>query len=212
MSPRWPKTLLLALLAFVLAAFVAAPARAGDPDLVDLALVWARGDYRAPLICDFDGRPRRGLRRVLIAPGSRRALRRSDRLIFYDLEAEDASRCFSELGSEEPNVIGTLEITLEAPSRPDIARYDFESALRRAGGFTFRIERGRLRFLPVSGDAEGAREVDFAGGSARLVRVERGSDLARLLSEIPGRRRLRLVLKAPDGTQAEFALVEVAPR
>lgn len=190
---------------------VALPARAGEPDLARLALQWVRGDYRAPLLCEFEGRPHRGLRRVRIAPGPPSAARPSDRILFFDLEAEQATRCFSDLGSEEPNLVGTLEISFPGPSRPDTARRDFDAALRRSGGFSFRVERGRLRVEPIGAGSDGAREVDFAGGSATISRVERGSDAARRLGEIPGRRRLRLVLEA-DETRWEFPLVEVAPR
>src|SRR3990172_3742498 len=47
----------------------AAAAQTAVPDLNHLALEWARGDFRSPLVCEIDGTPRLGLRRVTIAPG-----------------------------------------------------------------------------------------------------------------------------------------------
>jgi hypothetical protein len=199
-----------ALVAAALGAGLVADALAQGvgPDLVDLALAWARGEYRAPLVCEFEGRPRRGLRRVAITDGPERSERRLDRITFFDLEAEGASRCFSDLGGDEPNLLGSLEVGLEARSRPDTARRDFDAELRRNGGFEYRIERGRLRIRSVAGAPEDGREVDFAGGKAELRVVKAGSDSARLLADFQTRRKLRLALEARDETRLVLHLVE----
>lgn len=188
------------------------PDGSGTPDLNDLALEWTRGQFAAPLLCEVKGVPTRGLRRLLIAPDPRATRPRANRLRVFDLELEDASRCFDELGAEEFNLVGALSLTLPGRSRPDSARRDFAAALRRENGFDFRIREGRLRVAPVGGAETQPRVVDFADGLARVRNVERGSDAARRLREFEGGRRLSLMLEAKDGTTLRFDMVQYATR
>src|SRR4030042_192036 len=166
-----------------------------------LALEWTRGEYRAPLICEIGGVPYRALRRVLVPPGPRGAQVPMTRLAFFDLEAPQGTRCHDETGGEQPNAIGSLALTLEGSSRPDTARRDFDVALRREGGFEFRIRSGRLRLGAPGEAADALREVDFAGGRADIRRVDRGTDAYRRLADFGERRKLGLLLEAPDGTR-----------
>src|SRR3990172_2579948 len=46
----------------------AAAAQTAAPDLNHLALEWARGDFRSPLVGEIDGTPRLRLRRVTMPP------------------------------------------------------------------------------------------------------------------------------------------------
>jgi hypothetical protein len=175
-------------------------------DAVDVALAWARGSYRAPLVCSFDGEPRRGLRRVAIARGPRDSTRRVNRLTFFDLDAGAAQRCVSELGGDEPNLVGSLDLGY-SPRRPhsDTPERDF-AVERRRGPIEYEIVRGGLRMGPVQEPVEALRWVDFTGGRARLGEVRRGSDAARVLADLPGRRQLELELEAPGGTRIVMPL------
>lgn len=186
------------------------PRPGAGQDLVDLALAWAQGDFRSPLICEFEGRPRRGLRRVRIVPVRRTALQRTDEIVFHDLDPEGANRCFTELGGDQANWIGAVRISLEARSRPDTAMHDFQSRLRRDGGITFAVKSGSLRRIAIGSGEE--RVVRFAGGRATLSRIPPGSDTARLLAEFRARRKLRLALESPDGVRLELPLVELPAR
>lgn len=177
------------------------------PDLNQLALEWIRGEYRAPLICEIDGVPYRALRRILVGPGPRTTRTPMNRLALYDLEAPKGTRCQDETGGEEPNAIGSLALVLDGHSRPDTAARDFELALRKQGGFQFRIRTGQLRVGPPGESASKLRAVDFSGGTADVHKVERGSDAFRRLADFGPRRKLRLLLEAPDGTRLSFDLV-----
>ena len=184
----------------------------GLPDLVDLALGWARGEYRAPLVCTFGGEPRRGLRKVVIAPGRPTTGARVDRIRFFDLAPGRASRCVNALGEPEPNLEGSVLITLRARSRPDVANRDFKEALRRDGGFDFAVVSGVLRITPISADGARPRTVDFAGGTARLAAVRRGSDAARMLADFRSPRKLVLTLRSPGGEEIRLHLFQTGPR
>jgi hypothetical protein len=199
--------LALLILAVPTAAVAQSPSRLG-PGLDELALEWIRGEYRAPLICDIDGVPYRVLRRVLVSPGPRGARTPMNRLAFFDLEAPEGTRCHDETGVDQPNAIGSLGLVLEVRSRPDTAQHDFDAALRRKGGFEFKIRTGLLR-LGAPGDKTSAlREVDFSGGKAGIHKVERGSDSFRRLADFGQRRKLSLTLEAPDGTRLSLDLVQ----
>lgn len=208
------RALLLAGLAAVPATLHAQlrPDGSGSPDLNDLALEWVRGEFRAPLICEFDGLPRRGLRRLLIAPGPRSMLPRADTLRVFDLGAAEATRCFDDLGAEELNAEGVIRFSLLGPSRPDTARRDFAAALRREGGFDFEIREGRVQLQHVGDPDAEPRRVDFASGVLRVRTVPRGSDIERRLLDLGGQRRLTLSLEAKDGTTVRFHVVQSAPR
>jgi hypothetical protein len=182
------------------------------PDINTLALEWARGQYRAPMVCDFEAGPQRVLRRVLVAPGPIGETPIQDRIEFPDPEAPGAKRCFSALGSDEPFVAGRLAITLRERARPDTASHDFEQTLRREHGFEFEVLSGRLKLGKLGPSDDAPKEIDFAHGKARLRMVEPGSDAAKLLSEFPKLPGFTLDLSSPDGTQLVFHLVRVMER
>ncbi len=135
-----------------------------------------------------------------------------NRLAFFDLETPKGTRCHDETGGEEPNLIGSLALALEDYSRRDTVRRDFDTALRREGGFDFQIRAGRLRLGAPGEETSTLPEVDFSGGTAKIRRVERGSDAFRRLAEFGQLRKLRLVLEAPDGTRLSFDLVQFGVR
>ncbi len=191
----------------------AGDAQAGpEGDLNALALQWARGRYASPLVCEFDGVPQRGLRRVVIDSGPRQLRPSVDRIVFVDLDAEKATRCFTELDPSVPNVLGSIDIRLTGHSRPDTAAREFTIALRRKHGFEFDIIQGTLRFEQMRPDAPPPRTVDFAGGRARLHLVKPGSDVARLLSDFPSPRKLLLDLEAKAGERFRLPLFHAPPR
>jgi hypothetical protein len=135
-----------------------------------------------------------------------------NRLAFFDLEAPEGTRCHDELGGEQPNAIGSVALVLDARARPDTAQRDFKLALRKEGGFEFQIRAGRLRLGPPGEAVSALREVDFSGGTADIRKVDRGSDAFRRLVEFGERRKLSLVLEAPDGTRLSFDLVQFGLR
>jgi hypothetical protein len=135
-----------------------------------------------------------------------------NRLAFFDLEAPEGTRCHDETGGEQPNAIGSLALDLEVRARPDTAQRDFELALRREGGFDFRIRAGKLRLGAPGEPSSALREVDFRGGKAEIRKVERGSDAFRRLADFGPRRKLTLLLEAPDGTRLSFDLVQFGLR
>jgi hypothetical protein len=147
-----------------------------------------------------------------VSPGPRREQTPINRLTLFDLEAPMGTHCHDETGVEQINAIGSLALTLEVRSRPDTARRDFEAALRREGGFEFRIRTGRLRLGAPGETASALREVDFKGGTAAVHKVERGSDAFRRLAEFGQRRKLSLTLEAPDGTRLSLDLVQFGLR
>jgi len=204
----WPKRA-FAFLTLLLPAAAFAQAPGGPrPGLNELALEWTRGEYRAPLICEIEGVPYRALRRILVTPGPREARPPVIRLALFDLEAPEGTRCHDERGGEQPNAIGSLALLLEVRARPDTAQREFDLALRKEGGFEFQIRAGRLRLGEPGAAASTLREVDFSGGTADIRKVDRGSDAYRRLAEFGQRRKLSLVLEAPDGTRLSFDLVQ----
>jgi len=189
-----------------------APAAQG-PGLNELVLDWARGRYASPLICEIEGEPVRGLRRVLVTPGPRQVRPPVGSIVFVRMTVDEATRCFTDLGESAPNITGRVQIRLPGTSHhPDTARRDFASRLRRERGFDFDVPAGRLRLQEVGADPGEAREVDFEGGSARLSLVAPGSDAERLLGGLPDVRRLLLELESPDGTTVRLPLALVDER
>jgi len=147
-----------------------------------------------------------------VSPVPRQARTPANRLALFDLEAPEGTRCHDETGGEQPNAIGSLALSLDTRSRPDTAQHDFQAALRREGGFEFQIRAGRLR-LGAPGKAPSAlREVDFSGGTAEIRKLERGSDAFRRLADFGQRRKLGLMLEAPDGTRLALDLVHFGSR
>lgn len=208
-------TFLIALaLALLIAATpaLAQPSASAGPDAVDLALGWARGAYASPVVCNFAGEVRRGIRRIVIGPGPRSSAQRVDRLQFFDVGAVGASRCHDDLGVDEPNIIGTLFLSYTAKRpRSDTPQRDIEQELK-AGPLSFDIASGRLRIGASNQPPESLPEVDFAGGTLRLGEVAAGSDDARLLGDFATQRRLRLDAEAPDGTRIRLVLAEFERR
>lgn len=206
---------LLLLMTSALLTSTALPALAqlrGQPDAADFALAWARGSYASPVVCRFPDGAKRGLRRVLIAPGPKTSEQRVDRMQFMDLAAAGAERCADELGAEEPNVVGALYFTY-TPRRPnsDTAERDFKHDVE-SGAVPFEVVRGLLRIGPAGSAADTLKEVDFAGGKLRIATIPPGSDDARRIADLAGGRRLRLEVEAKDGTRLGLALVEVERR
>lgn len=199
----------LVLLALVLPS--PAGAQSGrQPGLSDLVHAWASGRFSSPVVCQVEGEPRRALRRIVIQPLGADATQPGVRLLFPDPEAPGATRCFSELGPDEPRVEGSLVLAHEGRARPDTAQYDFQSALRRDGGFDLVIRSGRLQVRGWDGAA--ARDVEFAKGAAHVRSVKPGSDEGRILASYPAARALVLELEAPDGTRLVFPMVQLIER
>jgi hypothetical protein len=172
----------------------------------ELALDWARGRFATPVVCQFDGKAVRGLRRILITPGPSHVRPAVDRIVFVDMEVSDASRCVIEIGGEVPNVMGSIQIRLPSARRPDTARRDFREHLRRKNGFDFDIVAGGLRLQPVTQPESPARSVDFRGGEATLRTLDMRTDAGRLLAPFDSPRKLMLELSARDGTKLSFPL------
>jgi hypothetical protein len=200
---RWAAAALLAL---------ALPGPVAAQGLRELVYAWAQGDFRAPLACTIDGASRQALRRVRIHPGPRGAALPAVRVTLYDLEAPPGTRCAGLASAEEPNVIGVVELVFEGRSRPDTGDVDFRHALRRDGGFDFRIEQGKLRIGAADAAASALASHDYAGGTARLSAVPPGSDAARRLAGFGAQRQLHLELAAPGAPALAFDLVTLSPR
>jgi hypothetical protein len=198
---------LLPLLVLGLASSPAVAQQTSAPDLGTLALTWARGDYATPLVCEIDGQPVRGLRRVLIAPVPKRPGHPAAEVTFVDLEPGEAKRCFNDFGQPEPNLVGSLEIRFLGSYHPESARRDFKEALRRKRGFEFSITSGRLRLQEVQQPPAPTEIVDFARGRVELRLLAPGSDAARLLADFQSPRKLLLELQTRDGKQLSFPLV-----
>jgi hypothetical protein len=190
----------------------AAAQGARQPTLSDLSLQWAAGEFGSPLICHIDGQPLRGLRRISIAPPPRQQKPAVMRITFVDLKTEEASRCFTELEGDVPNVLRWIDIRLPGRHRTDTAQRDFRDALRRKRGFVFDISGGTLGVQPVTQPPSKVKPVRFSGGTARLVVVKAGSDSARLLGGFPTPRKLLLELEAKDGTKLSFPLYVPEPK
>lgn len=187
--------------------FVALAAAAQkDVTLAELALDWARGRYATPVICEFDGEPIRGVRRILITPGPARVQPAVAKIVFVGLDPGKATRCFTELRGETPNLTGSVQIRLAGNWRPDTAQRDLRDQLRRKQGFEYEIPAGGLRIQPVSQPPSPTRTVDFRGGSVVLREIDPASDSARLLAEFDSPRKLLLELSATDGTKLSFPL------
>ncbi len=194
----------------LLLALALPPASACAEELRDLALSWVLGDYRSPLVCVMDGSPRQALRHVRIQPGPRGG-RPSARLVFHDLEAPPGTSCSGVTGAAEPNVVGTLELAFAGRSRPDTGDVDFRNALRRDGGFSFRVASGTLRIGPAGAEAA-SQAVDLVGTTVWVRAVPPGSDGARRLASFGGRRQLQLELERAASEPLRFDLVDLPSR
>lgn len=205
-APRAPRLRLpAALVAALLALAAPAPSRAQElADLNTIALRWTLGRWASPLLCEKDGAARRGLRRVVISPGSRNERPpRPNKIVFHPLRLPEGVRCYTDTGEPQPELAGALTFFLEGISRPDLGAREFHDALQRDGGFSFVVRAGQLE---VDG-----RRVDFAGGKARFDAVRRGSDAARRLQDIDSPHKLSLTLEARDGTRVALDLALAPP-
>lgn len=210
--PRPKLAALCAIAASLAVSSASAQQGSGGPDIVDLALGWARGAFASPVVCRFDDKVERGIRRIVIAPGPRSVERRVDRINFVDLGASGGTRCLDELGAEEQNVVGTLFVTYTAKRpRSDTPQRDFDQEMK-SGPLAFSIVSGKLRVGSATLPSESLPEVDFEGGKLLLGPVEHGSDDARRLSEFEGERRLRLDAESPSGVRFQMPLVEYERR
>lgn len=184
--------------------------RAAAQAFGDLALAWTLGDFRSPLLCEVEGSPFRVLRRVRISPRRATGHRPTVRVQFYDLDSPGETRCYSEEGEPEQNLIGVLEIIHEARrDRTDLAEREFTELLRREGGFRFKIKTGVLRQGTPGVDPEDLALVDYSEGTLEVRQVERGQDAFRRLADFGDRRKLTLRIEAPDGTTLRFDLAQL---
>jgi len=188
-----------------LAGALVAAASGAQPrgDLNDLARTWTFGEWATPLVCELGGEPRRGLRRIVAGPAPRDNVPRANKLVFEPLQLPAGTRCILDTGETQPEVAGAVFYHLEGHSRPDIADHDFQEALERDGGFTFKVTKGALH---VDG-----RRVDFAGGRLRFERARPGTDAWRRLRDLPSPQKLVLTLEAKDGTRLAFDLARTPP-
>lgn len=171
-----------------------------------LVLDWLRGRYASPLLCEIEGESARGLRRLLIAPGPRHVRPPVGKLLFVDMDVGGATRCFTELGASAPNIVGNLHLRHPTRDRPDTAQRDFDSEMRRKGGFDLEISEGKLRIAEVGPEAAEARVVDFRSGKASVRMVAPGTDAQRVLLDFKSPRKVELKLEARDGTIVQLPL------
>ncbi len=176
-----------------------------------MAVMWAQGEYRSPMICEIDGQPARALRRVVVRPGPRRGARLSGRLTFFDLEAPSNTVCYGETGGDQPNLIGALYFVLEGRANSDTARHDFDETLRRKGGFAFDVTGGSLRGGPPGAATGGLPAFELAEAELRVDTVARGSDAFRRLADFGARDKRVLTLQLADGRSWSFDLVRWDP-
>lgn len=187
-----------------------APAQqAKDPTLGTLALRWTEGAFLAPIVCQTPDGPKRVNRRLRIRKSRRTEYREMNEITFFPLDIEEATRCFTELGNEQPDIRGSLRIAFPDQIRPDIAQHDFDSALKRAGGFDFAVPSGSLR---ISGlDAQDGRVLRVDQGEVKIYQVRRGTDAARVLADWGDRPKRLLTIEAKDGTRIELQTVWIGP-
>ncbi len=187
---------------------------AQDAPLDQMALAWSRGRFASPLVCEGPNGLEKTLRRIVVSPGARHRRPPENRIQLLGIEVEGAERCFATLGGDQPDVEGVLLFQYPSYGRPDLASHEFQSALRRDGGFEYRIRAGRLRIAAPDADDEaaGVRQVDFAGGKLGVHAVRPGSDADRVLADFPGARKLTRRLAALDGTQLELHMIQYDQR
>jgi hypothetical protein len=198
-------SIVAALLAGVglVAATPRAAAQSGA-SLQELAIDWVRGSFGSPLLCQIDGEPVRGMRRLNVTPGSRHARVPEARIIFVGMEVENATRCFTDLAKSVPDITGSLRMRFPGAERRDSSVRDFKAILRREGGVEFEIASGVLHLREIAGGEN--RDLDFRGGKARFLSLRPGSDVERVLSSVKSPRKLDLILSTRDGATLELPL------
>lgn len=202
---------LLVLICFAVLAPLPAQAQSPRLSLNDLALDWIRGEYASPLLCSINGKPERGIRRIEIEPLPSSQAATRGRIRFLDIEADEATRCFTELGALAPNLLGEIEIRNVSTKPRATARRDFKAELRRNKGFEFDIVDGQLTVVEVRAGDDRIEEVDLKGGHVRVALIRRGSDTARVLAGLGNRRHLLLEIKGPSGFEIRLPLAMSNP-
>lgn len=207
--------LTVASVVFALAISYGHPAWAqlpGATSLNDLVLAWMQGNYATPLYCKIDGKAQRGLRRILIETDSRKSQSGQALVRFVDLEAEDASRCFTEIGGSSPNITGELVVRHPTTKLRDTAMRDFKVELRRRRGYELEIVSGRLLVSEIGVAAAAAESLDFRGGKMRIHLLRPNSDGIRLLETLPSPRKVRLEFETRKGRTLSFAASLAKPQ
>jgi hypothetical protein len=207
--------LAVASVVIALSSFYGHPAWAqlpGATSLNDLVLAWMQGNYATPLYCKIDGKAQRGLRRILIERDSRKSQPAQALVRFVDLEAEDAARCFTEIGGSSPNITGELVVQHPTTKLRDTALRDFKVELRRRRGYELEIVSGRLLVSEIGVTAAAAESLDFRGGTMRIHLLRPSSDGIRLLEALPSPRKVRLEFETRKGRTLSFAASLAKPQ
>jgi len=184
----------------------------GEPTVNQLAIDWARGQYGSPLTCKVGDETVRALRRVILSP------RRGDdgrpvlTIHFVDIRAEDATRCFNAVGTDQPNVLGKILVRIAGRPHRDTALHDFNRRLKRDRGFEFEILSGKLKIEPVGAPPSEARTVDFRGGRAGLHGAAPATDTARELADFESPRKAQLQIESKSGERLSLALFLASER
>lgn len=205
---RWPRLRSLVSVVLVMTAVGAGgQALAQSPNrlsLNHLVLSWIQGNYATPLVCKIDGASQRGLRRILIdAPDTKEQTPRS-RVHFRDLDAGNATRCFTEIGGDAPNITGSLVVRHAVTKLRDTAGRDFKLELKRKRGFELDIVSGSLVISEIGAEGAAPATVDFRGGTLRVHILRQGSDGLRLLQDLPSPRKVRMEFTSRDGAAYSF--------
>jgi hypothetical protein len=176
----------------------------GAVSLNDLVVTWMQGNYATPLYCKIDGETQRGLRRILIDVPAGKTPPRTGRVQFVDLEAQSATRCFTEIGGDAPNITGELIVRHPTIKPRDTVKRDFKSELRRKRGFELEIRSGRLLVNEIKVESSAPESVDFGGGKMRVHLLREGSDGRRVLEGLPSPRKVNLEFETSNGRKFSF--------
>ncbi|MCP5039409.1 MAG: hypothetical protein GY944_00180 [bacterium] len=187
------------------------PAAPGGASLNELVIEWMRGNYASPLVCMIDGKPQRGLRRILAQRAPRERQHSRGVVRFVDLEAENATRCFTEIGGPTPNITGELEVRHPVTKRRDTAMRDFKTELKRKRGFELDIVSGRLELVMIGGDRE-PETLELRGGKLRIHLLRTGSDAMRLLQDLPSPRKVVIEIESKSGRVLSFPASLAKPK
>ena len=169
------------------------------PTLQDLAVAWASGSYGSPLICEIDGEPVRGMRRLQITPVLQKGRPTEAKVTFVEMDVPPETRCFNDLGAPAPNIAGWVRLRLLGASHPDSAKRDFKQKLKREGGIDFDIPAARVRTQSTGDPARVWKPLALRDGNVFLRLVGPGSDNARLLADFESPRKLSLEMNPGEG-------------
>ena len=176
------------------------------PTLQDLAVAWASGSYGSPLICEIDGEPVRGMRRLQITPVLQKGRPTEAKVSFVEMDVPPETRCFNDLGAAAPNIAGWVRLRLLGASHPDSAKRDFKQKLKREGGIEFDIPAAHVRTQSTNDAARVWKPLGLRGGHVLLRVVGPGSDNARLLADFESPRKISLELHPSDGETISLPL------